>query len=99
LLAAIDAKHAREFARKPQDLIELCDDWREHGGFVRTSSRSSPMCEPGSLPARAAGEGGASPAKALTGAQRLALAVILSRRLTIRYSAGSDADASGRCAD
>jgi hypothetical protein len=26
LLAAIDAKHAREFARKPQDLIELCDD-------------------------------------------------------------------------
>lgn len=96
LLAAIDAKHAREFARKPQDLIELCDDWREHGvlrahfeqikSHVRARLAARPdRREKAELP----------PAKAQTGAQRLALAVILSRRLTIRYSAGSDGDASG----
>lgn len=96
LLAAIDAKHAREFARKPQDLIELCDDWREHGGLrahfeqiqahVRARLAARPeRREKAELP----------PAKALIGAQCLALAVILSRRLTIRYSAGSDADSTG----
>ncbi|MNY86612.1 hypothetical protein D3C78_28200 [compost metagenome] len=96
LLTAIDAKHAREFARKPQDLLELCDDWREHGVLrahfeqikshtrVRLAARPDRR-EKAELP----------PAKALIGAQRLALAVILSRRLTIRYSAGSDGDASG----
>lgn len=96
LLAAIDAKHAREFARKPQDLIELCDDWREHGGLrahfeqiqshvrARLSARPDRR-EKAALP----------PAQAQAGAQRLALAVILSRRLTIRYSAGSDGDATG----
>jgi len=96
LLAAIDAKHAREFARKPQDLIELCDDWREHVGLrahfeqiqshVRARLAARPeRREKAELP----------PAKAQIGAQRLALAVILSRRLTIRYSAGSDSDAPG----
>lgn len=96
LLAAIDAKHAREFARKPQDLIELCDDWREHGGLrahfqqiqshVRARLAARPeRREKAEIP----------PAKAQIGAQRLALAVILSRRLTIRYSAGSDGDTSG----
>lgn len=96
LLAAIDAKHAREFARKPQDLIELCDNWREHGALrahfeqlksqvrARLATRTDRR-EKAELP----------PAKARVGAQRLALAVILSRRLTIRYSAGSDGDAIG----
>ena len=96
LLAAIDAKHAREFARKPQDLIELCDDWREHGmlrahfeqinSHVRARLSARPdRREKADLPL----------AKARAGAQRLALAAILSRRLTIRYSAGSDGDAAG----
>lgn len=96
LLAAVDAKHAREFARKPQDLIELCDDWRENGLLrahfeqIKTHMRARLAArlnrrEKADLP----------PAKAQTGAQRLALAVILSRRLTIRYSAGSDGDSPG----
>jgi hypothetical protein len=96
LLAAVDAKQARAFACKPQDLIELCDDWREHGALrahfeqikshvgARLATRPD-RPEKAELP----------PAKAKMGAQRLALAVILSRRLTIRYSAGSDGDASG----
>lgn len=96
LLEAIDAKHAREFARKPQDLIELCDDWREHGGLrahfeqiqshVRARLAARPeRRERAELPH----------AKAQIGAQRLALAVILSRRLTMRYSAGSDGGSPG----
>lgn len=96
LLAATDAKHAREFARKPQDLIELCDDWREHGG-LRAHFEQIQSHVRARLAARLERREKAelSPAKAKIGAQRLALAVILSRRLTIRYSAGSDGDASG----
>ncbi|GAB2528038.1 NACHT domain-containing protein [Simplicispira piscis] len=96
LLAAVDAKHAREFARKPQDLIELCDDWREHGGLrahfeqIQSHVRARLAARP---ERREKTE--LSPAKAQIGSQRLALAVILSRRLTIRHSAGSDGDSSG----
>lgn len=96
LLSAIDAKHAREFARKPQDLIELCDDWREHGALrahfeqIKSHVRARLAARP---ERREKAE--LSPATALNGAQRLALAVILSRRLTILYSAGSDGDSSG----
>lgn len=96
LLAAVDAKQAREFARKPQDLIELCDDWRENGLLrahfeqIKTHMRARLAARP-DRPEKAE----LPPAKAQIGAQRLALAVILSRRLTIRYSAGSDGDASG----
>ncbi|AEG92340.1 hypothetical protein [Ramlibacter tataouinensis] len=96
LLQAIDAKHAREFARKPQDLIELCDDWREHGRIrthldqVQTHVRARLTARPDRRE-----KADLSPEKARSGAQRLALAVMLSRRLTVRYSAGSDGDATG----
>lgn len=96
LMSAIDAKHAREFARKPQDLIELCDDWREHGALrahfeqIKSHARARLAARP-----ERREKAQLSPAKALNGAQRLALAVILSRRLTIRYSAGSDGDSPG----
>ena len=30
LLANIRRRDAEEFAQRPQDLIELCSDWREH---------------------------------------------------------------------
>lgn len=96
LLQAIDAKHAREFARKPQDLIELCDDWREHGQ-IRAHLDQVEAHVRARLAARENRRERAdlSPERGRSGAQRLALAVILSRRLTIRYSAGSDSDATG----
>jgi hypothetical protein len=96
LLSAIDARHARDFARRPQDLIELCDDWREHGEIrayfeqvkshvlARLAARQDRR-EKAELPVE----------KARQGAQRLALAAILARRLTIRYSAGADTENSG----
>ncbi len=96
LLEAIDAKHARGFACKPQDLIELCDDWREHGRIrahldqIETHARARLTARPDRRE-----KADLSLEKARSGAQRLALAVMLSRRLTVRYSAGADRDATG----
>lgn len=96
LMAAIRARHADDFARRPQDLIELCDGWRIHKEIrahyeqinrhinVRLRSRNRRK-EPAEL----------SKDKARTGAQRLALGAILSRRLTIRHSVGADLEGSG----
>lgn len=96
LLEAIDAKHAREFARKPQDLIELCDDWREHGRIrahldqIQTHVRARLTARPDRRE-----KADLSFEQARSGAQQLALAVMLSRRLTVRYRAGADGDATG----
>lgn len=96
LLAAIHARHAGDFARRPQDLIELCDDWRDVGRIrshfdqvrshidVRLSARDQRR-ERADLTLERAREG----------AERLALASMLSRRLTIRHSAGADVEGSG----
>lgn len=85
-------RNALEFARRPQDLIELCADWREHKRIrthrdqVATNVRVKLLPrddrpEPAEL----------SVDKAIEGASRLALAVQMTRRLTIRHSAASDA--------
>lgn len=84
-------RNALEFARRPQDLIELCADWREHKRIrthhdqVATNVRVKLLPrddrpEPAEL----------SVDKAIEGASRLALAVQMTRRLTIRHSAASD---------
>lgn len=96
LLAAIHARHAGDFARRPQDLIELCDNWRDYGEIrshfeqVRSHVRAR-------LVARHDRKEKAdlTEERARDGAQRLALSAILSRRLTIRYSAGADVEGSG----
>jgi hypothetical protein len=96
LLAAIHARHAGDFARRPQDLIELCDNWRDYGEIrshfeqVRSHVRAR-------LVARHDRKEKAdlTEERARDGAQRLALSAILSRQLTIRYSAGADVEGSG----
>lgn len=98
LLADLQRRNAQEFARRPQDLIELCADWREHKRIrthrdqVATNVRVKLLPrddrpEPAEL----------SVDKAIEGASRLALAVQLTRRLTIRHSAASD-DSGGEAA-
>lgn len=91
LLADISARNAEDFARRPQDLIELCADWREHRRVrthreqvkqnicVKLTPRTNRR-EPAHL----------SPDKAFEGASRLALAALLTRRLTIRLSVEAD---------
>ena len=91
LLNDLKRRNAEEFARRPQDLIELCADWREHNGIrthrnqVATNVRvklkpRDDRSEPAEL----------SLDKAITGASRLALAMTVTRRMTIRHSAASD---------
>jgi hypothetical protein len=96
LLEEIRSRHAEDFARRPQDLIELCDSWRDYGKIrshyeqlkshikVRLRSRLKRK-EPAEL----------NLDRAHAGVRRLALAAILSRRLTVRHSAGADVEGSG----
>ena len=91
LLDDLKKRNAQEFARRPQDLIELCSDWREHKRIrthrdqvaanvrVKLQPRDD-RHEPGEL----------SVAKAIEGASRLALAMMVTRRMTIRHSTASN---------
>lgn len=94
-MADIGRREAQEFARRPQDLIELCADWharkhiRTHADQVATNIavKLRPRTD---RPEKSE----LSEAKALEGAQRLALAMLLSRTLTIRHSAAADTGSS-----
>lgn len=92
LLDDLRRRNAQEFARRPQDLLELCADWRDfkrirtHREQVASNVRiklkpRDDRREPAEL----------SVDKAISGASRLALAVMMTRRLTIRHSAEADA--------
>lgn len=91
LLADIVRRDAGQYARRPQDLIELCADWREmhstrtHRDQVErnVSIKLKPRTDRREL-AQLSDE------KALGGASRLALATLLTRKLTIRHSVEAD---------
>ena len=88
LLADIRRRNAEDFARRPQDLIELCSDWREHHR-IRTHCEQVATNAAVKLKPRTDRPEKAelSPARALDGATRLALAAMLTRKLTFRYCA------------
>lgn len=93
LLADIRRRNAEEFVRRPQDLIELCADWREHrrirSHYDQVASNIAVKLKPREdRPEKA----DLSADKALEGARRLALAATLSRKLTLRHSAEADRD-------
>jgi hypothetical protein len=96
LLKEIRARNAQEFARRPQELLELCDGWREHAAI-----RSHYEQLEGHVQTRLRSQDGRkeltelSTDRARAGVQRLALAAMLSRRLTIRHSDHADLDGSG----
>ncbi|TIP52800.1 MAG: hypothetical protein E5X69_06925 [Mesorhizobium sp.] len=91
LLADIRLRDAEDFAERPQDLIELCCDWREHHRIrshheqIETNVRMK--LEP-RIDRREKAE--LSQDFAIEGASRLALAAMLTRKLTLRHSADSD---------
>ncbi len=91
LLREIEAKSAQDFVRWPQELIELCDDWREHGE-IRAQRLQMESHVTARLTARQERREQAdlSPATARQGAQRLAVAVMLCRRWAFRYGASAD---------
>lgn len=91
LLTDLQKRNALEFARRPQDLIELCADWNQHKRIrthhaqvatnihIKLQPRDD-RHEPAEL----------SVDKAIEGASRLALTMLVTRRLTIRHSAADD---------
>lgn len=94
MLEDIRKRNAEEFARRPQDLIALCADWRDHHR-IRTHREQvehniSVKLKPRSNDREATH---LTNERALEGASRLALAMLLTRKLTIRHSA--EADRSG----
>ncbi len=91
LLDDIRLRDAEEFAQRPQDLIELCSDWREHQR-IRTHRQQVETNIATKLKSRTDRKERAqlSLEKAIEGAGRLALAAMLTRKLTLRHSAESD---------
>jgi hypothetical protein len=91
LLADIRKRDAEEFAQRPQDLIELCADWREHHRIRTHSEQVATNATTRLRPRKDRAEKAALSAdRAMDGASRLALATMLTRKLTLRYSAESD---------
>ncbi|MAK91876.1 MAG: hypothetical protein CMI13_11655, partial [Oleibacter sp.] len=100
LLNDLKRRNAQEFARRPQDLIELCADWREHKRIRTHRDQVFTNVRVKLLPR----EDRPEPAelsidKAIEGAARLALAMQMTRRLTIRHSAASDIAAESASLD
>lgn len=93
LMGDIARRSAVAFAERPLDLIGLCADWKA-GHRLRTHSEQirngiAAKLEPRTdrlEPAELSGE------QAMDGAMRLALAALLTGKLTIRHSAEADRD-------
>lgn len=91
LLADIRSRDAEEFAERPQDLIELCADWRDHHRI--RSHRDQVWTDIATkLKPRTDRQERAelTQEKAIEGASRLALSAMLTRKLTLRHNAESD---------
>ncbi len=100
LLEDLQRRNAEDFARRPQDLIELCADWREHNRIRTHRDQVKTNVRVKLLPREDRPElAELSVDKAMEGASRLALAMQLTRRLTIRHSAASDVGDDGAALD
>ncbi|MCY7296891.1 NACHT domain-containing protein [Alteromonas sp. a30] len=93
LLSDLNKKHALEFARRPQDLLEICSTWTDYGSIRNHCDQVRHNIET-KLSAREDRQEWAelSLEKSIEGAQRLALATVLTRRITIRHGPESDKD-------
>lgn len=92
MLNDLKRRNAQEFARRPQDLIELCADWKVHKRIRTHHDQVGTNVHVKLQPAYDRAEAAElSTLKAIDGASRLALAMLVTRRLTIRHSAASDA--------
>jgi hypothetical protein len=91
LLDDISRRDAEEFAQRPQDLLELCSDWREHRRIRSHREQVETNIATKLKPSRKREErADLSEELATEGAGRLALAALLTRKLTFRHSIDSD---------
>lgn len=90
-MAEIRRRNAEDFVRRPQDLIELCADWRDHRR-IRSHLDQVASNIRNKLAARIERKEKAelSLERSLDGASQLALASLLARKITIRHSANAD---------
>ena len=91
LLRELKQRNAVAFARRPQDLIELCSGWQHHK-MIRTHREqveSNVQIKLKPSPERKENIE-LSLDKAMEGASRLAFAMMLMRRWTIRHNANAD---------
>lgn len=100
LIEALRDRDAFEFARRPLDLVELCDDWKAHGEIRRLKLQVSSNIATKLTARTDRGERADLPAtRARQGAARLALAAMLTGKLSIRYSEDSDPGTNGAALD
>jgi hypothetical protein len=99
LLADIRERDAEEFAERPQDFIELCSDWRQHHR-IRSHREQVETNIAIKLQPRTDRKERAqlSHETAKEGASRLALAAMLTRKLTLRHGADSEGVHAGEAA-
>ncbi len=89
--AALKEKNALGFTGRPQDLIELANDWRIHGE-LRSHREQVELNVRVKLKANRQKERQLALGRALEGARALALAALLMRRLTFKHGAESDSE-------
>lgn len=100
LIKALRDRDAFEFARRPLDLVELCDDWKAHGEIRRLKLQISSNIATKLMARTDRGERADLPAtRARQGAARLALAAMLTGKLSIRFSEDSDPGTNGATLD
>jgi len=91
LLAAVNAHNAHDFAKRPLDFLELCGDWKLQGHIRSHREQVDSSID---IKLRARGDRSERtqlpPQRARDGATRLALAALLSRKLTIWHSNDND---------
>ena len=88
LLEDLKTRNAQEFARRPQDLIELSADWREHKRIRKHRDQVATNIRVKLQPSNDRNElAELSADRVMEGASKLALAMHMTRRLTIRHSA------------
>lgn len=91
LLGDIAKRDAQEFAERPQDLVELCADWRDQQRIRshrdQVDSNVAAKLKPNTNRQERTT---LSAAAARSYASRLALAAVLMRKLTLRYDASTD---------
>ena len=91
MLRAVYRQDARDFAERPQDLMELCSQWKAFGclGTHRDRVAADIRSKLGSSAAQRE-RVQLSYERAVEGAGRLTLAAILMRRLSFRFGADSE---------
>lgn len=90
-LDALDAASMMDFMRRPQDVIEAASAWSALNGAFGTHAQQVAFDVRARLkPNPERNDRDIEPARALDGAKRLALAVALTGRLTIRHDVNRD---------